>query len=197
MCDVASVKDQRYLPRRCEDEAQKTDQYREDKVTGTDLAQRVQEIITPTVEALGYDIVRVLLLGGGDPRLQIMAEPMDGREMNVDDCADISRAVSAVLDVEDPISDAYTLEVSSPGLDRPLVRLKDFDRFAGFEAKLETKTVIDGRRRFRGRVTGTDGNDVVIDVDGERVQLHIDDIAKAKLIVTDEMIAQLGKEKAS
>ena len=87
--------------------------------------------------------------------------------------------------------------MSSPGLDRPLVRLKDFDRFAGFEAKLETKTVIDGRRRFRGRVSGTDGNDVVIDVDGERVQLHIDDIAKAKLIVTDEMIAQLGKEKAS
>lgn len=166
-------------------------------MTGTDLAQRVQDIITPTIEALGYDVVRVVLMGGGDPRLQIMAEQFDGREMNVDDCADISRAVSAVLDVEDPISDAYTLEVSSPGLDRPLVRLKDFDRFVGFEAKLETKTVIDGRRRFRGRVSGTDGNDVVIDVDDERVQLHIDDIAKAKLIVTDEMIAQLGKEKAS
>jgi len=166
-------------------------------VSGNDLAARVERLVTPTIEGMGFEVVRVLLSGGRNLRLQIMAEPADGRDMNVDDCADISRAVSAVLDVEDPITDAYTLEVSSPGLDRPLVRLGDFERFAGFDAKLEMEAPVDGRKRFSGRLLGIDGNLVVVDVEGERVTLDHAGIAKAKLIVTDEMLAKLEEEKAS
>ena len=121
---------------------------------------RIEKIIEPTVKNLGFDIVRVLLSGDHNPRLQIMAEPLDGRAMNVDDCAAISRAVSALLDVEDPVSSSYTLEVSSPGLDRPLVRLQHFERFAGYEARIETAMAIDGRKRFRGRLGGIEGDNV-------------------------------------
>ncbi|WNK00155.1 ribosome maturation factor RimP [Thalassospiraceae bacterium LMO-JJ14] len=160
------------------------------------LAARVEQLLTPTIEAMGFNVVRVSLSGGNNAVLQIMAEPLDGREMTVDHCADISRAVSAVLDVEDPIQSAYSLEVSSPGLDRPLVRLGDYDRFAGFDAKIEMKSLIDGRRKFRGRVDGTDGADVLIDIDGEQVRLEHAAIAKAKLIITDEMLAKLEEEKA-
>ena len=117
--------------------------------------------------------------------------------MVVDDCADISRAVSAIMDVEDPIPDAYTLEVSSPGLDRPLVRLRDFERFAGFEAKIELFKLTDGRRRFKSRIVGVEENVVVVDVEGEQIRLDHSDIAKAKLIVTDEMLAKLEDVKAS
>lgn len=166
-------------------------------MAGNDLAARVEEIVTPTIEGMGFDVVRVHLSGGENATLQIMAEPADGRTMTVDHCADISRAVSAVLDVEDPIPGAYSLEISSPGLDRPLVKLRDFERFAGFEVKLETTEVVDGRRRFKGRLGGTEGNLVVIDVDGERLTLAHEDIAKAKLIVTDEMLAKLGELNAS
>ncbi|MBO6947684.1 MAG: ribosome maturation factor RimP [Rhodospirillales bacterium] len=145
---------------------------------------------------MGFDVVRVTLSGGNNAVLQVMAEPADGREMTVDHCADISRAVSAVLDVEDPIPGAYSLEVSSPGLDRPLVRLRDYDRFAGFDAKIEMKSLIDGRRKFRGRVDGTDGADVLIEMDGEQIRLEHAAIAKAKLIITDEMLAKLEEDKA-
>jgi len=160
------------------------------------LAERVEQLVTPTIEGMGFNVVRVSLSGGNNAVLQIMAEPSDGREMTVDHCASISRAVSAVLDVEDPIQSAYSLEVSSPGLDRPLVRLGDYDRFAGFDAKIEMKSLIDGRRKFRGRVEGTDGADVLIDMDGEQVRLEHAAIAKAKLIITDEMLAKLEEEKA-
>lgn len=160
------------------------------------LAERVEQLLTPTIESMGFDVVRVSLSGGNNAVLQVMAEPSDGSEMTVDHCADISRAVSAVLDVEDPIPGAYSLEVSSPGLDRPLVRLGDYDRFAGFDAKIEMKSLIDGRRKFRGRVTGTDGNDILIDMDGTQVRLEHAAIAKAKLIITDEMLAKLEEEKA-
>lgn len=160
------------------------------------LAERVEQILTPTIESMGFDVVRVMLSGGNNAVLQIMAEPADGSEMTVDHCADISRAVSAVLDVEDPIPGAYSLEVSSPGLDRPLVRLRDYDRFAGFDAKIEMKSLIDGRRKFRGRVDGTDGSDVLIEMDGEQIRLEHADIAKAKLIITDEMLAKLEEDKA-
>lgn len=160
------------------------------------LAERVEQILTPTIESMGFDVVRVMLSGGNNAVLQIMAEPADGSEMTVDHCADISRAVSAVLDVEDPIPGAYSLEVSSPGLDRPLVRLRDYDRFAGFDAKIEMKSLIDGRRKFRGRVDGTDGPDVLIEMDGEQIRLEHAAIAKAKLIITDEMLAKLEEDKA-
>ena len=115
-------------------------------------------MIAPALSEMGFSLVRIHLSGGARPVLQIMAERSDESGMTVDDCAAISHTVSAILDVEDPISGTYTLEVSSPGIDRPLVRRRDFERFAGFEAKIETHGAIDGRRRFRGRLAGMDGN---------------------------------------
>jgi ribosome maturation factor RimP len=109
--------------------------------------------------------------------------------MTVDDCADISRAVSALLDVEDPISSAYTLEVSSPGIDRPLTRAKDFDRFAGFEARIETRLPIDGRKRFRGILRGVQDGKVVVESPEGTFGLPLDEVQRAKLILTDELIA--------
>jgi ribosome maturation factor RimP len=150
----------------------------------------VASLIEPTLEAMGYALVRVMLVGGaGRPTLQVMAERTDGTDMSVDDCADISEAVSAILDVEDPISGAYTLEVSSPGIDRPLVKKADYERFAGFEAKLETAQPIAGRKRFRGRLLGTGEDTVRMRLDsGEELDLPLGGIAKAKLVLTDELI---------
>ncbi len=159
------------------------------------IIDRIEKIIEPTVNNLGFDIVRVLLSGDHNPRLQIMAEPLDGRAMNVDDCAAISRAVSALLDVEDPVSSSYTLEVSSPGLDRPLVRLQHFERFAGYEARIETAMAIDGRKRFRGRLGGIEGDNVLLQVDKNEWVFPFPDIQKAKLIVTDEMLAEAEGRK--
>ncbi len=109
--------------------------------------------------------------------------------MNVDHCAVISRTVSALLDVEDPIDDAYVLEVSSPGIDRPLVKLADFARYAGFDARVEMDVPVEGRRRFSGRLLGVDGTDVVMDVTEGEVRLPFADIQKSKLLMTDELIA--------
>ena len=159
------------------------------------IIDRIEKVIEPTVKNLGFDIVRVLLSGDHNPRLQIMAEPLDGRAMNVDDCAAISRAVSALLDVEDPVSSSYTLEVSSPGLDRPLVRLQHFERFAGYEARIETAMAIDGRKRFRGRLGGIEGDSVLLQVDKTEWVFPFPDIQKAKLIVTDEMLAEAKGRK--
>ena len=159
------------------------------------IIDRIEKIIEPTVKNLGFDIVRVLLSGDHNPRLQIMAEPLDGRAMNVDDCAAISRAVSALLDVEDPVSSSYTLEVSSPGLDRPLVRLQHFEKFAGYEARIETAMAIDGRKRFRGRLGGIEGDNVLLQVDKNEWVFPFPDIQKAKLIVTDEMLAEAEGRK--
>ena len=166
-------------------------------MAATDTAARIQDLIEPMINDMGFEIVRVHVSGGQTLKVQIMTEPLNGGDMTVDGCAKISRAVSAVMDVEDPIVDAYTLEVSSPGLDRPLVRQKDFDRFNGFEAKIELQHVIDGRRKFTGRLLGTEDDNIRVDIDGEAISVSFNDIAKAKLIVTDEMIAQLGKEKTS
>jgi len=158
-----------------------------------DLSERIQNLIEPNVEDLGFEIVRVQIMGRDQVVLQIMVEPKDGaggnQGMTADNCATISRAVSALLEVDDPISSAYTLEVSSPGLDRPLVRLKDFDRFQGLEAKIEINRPRDGQRRFRGRLLGVDGDTVRILVDGVEVDLSHPDIHKAKLLMTDELIA--------
>jgi len=153
--------------------------------------KRIAEIIRPTIEALGFDLVRVHYSGGEHPTLQIMAEPEGGGEMIVDDCADISRAVSALLDVEDPISGAYNLEVSSPGLDRPLVKLTDFERFAGFVAKVELSELQDGRKRFRGRILNIEKDAVRIEMDnGDVASLPFEKIEEAKLIITDDLIAE-------
>ncbi len=160
-----------------------------------DLRGRIERLITPTVEALGFTVVRVQISGRQRPRLQVMAERRDGKAMMVDDCADISRAIAAVLEVEDPIAGAFTLEVSSPGIDRPLVRLGDFERFAGFEARVETNRPVGGRRRFRGRLVGVAGQVVRIQVAGATVDLPYADIGRAKLLLTDELLAASEKRK--
>jgi ribosome maturation factor RimP len=153
------------------------------------LADRIAEMVRPTIEAQGYSLVRVQVLGQQRPRLQVMAERADGRPMRVDDCAALSRSISAVLDVEDPIATTYTLEVSSPGIDRPLVQIADYERFAGFEARLELARPLEGRRRFRGRLLGTAGEVVRLDVDGAVLEVHHADIQRAKLVLTEELLA--------
>ncbi|MBI1985094.1 MAG: ribosome maturation factor RimP, partial [Rhodospirillales bacterium] len=124
-----------------------------------------------------------------------MVEHKNGRAITVDDCAQVSRAISAILDVEDPIKSAYTLEVSSPGIDRPLVRIGDFQRFRGFQARIETNRPIDGRRRFKGRLLGVEGNRVRIEVEGGEVTLPHPDIQRAKLVLTDDLIAASEENK--
>ena len=154
-----------------------------------DLADRIGDLVRPSMESMGYWLVRVQISGRQRPRLQIMAERADGKPMLVEDCADLSRAISAVLDVDDPISSAYTLEVSSPGVDRPLVRLDDYNRFAGLDARIELVRLIDGRRRFRGRLAGTCGDTVKLVVEGAELALAYADIRSAKLVLTDELLA--------
>lgn len=155
----------------------------------TDVTQKIERLIGPSLEANGFDLVRVALTGGDRPTLQIMADRADGSTINVDECADISRVVSAILDVEDPIKGAYTLEVSSPGIDRPLVRRKDFERFAGHEARVETSRPVDGRRRFRGRLLGVDGDDVRLALETGEAAIPLGSIYRAKLMLTDELLA--------
>ena len=154
-----------------------------------ELADRIAELVRPTITALGYALVRVEVMGRDRLRLQIMAERLDEQAMTVDDCAWISQGVSAVLDVEDPIASTYTLEVSSPGIDRPLVTLADYVRFAGFEARIETARPIDGRRRFRGRLLGAGDGMVRLAVEGAAVNLPFADIQRGKLVLTDELLA--------
>jgi ribosome maturation factor RimP len=155
-----------------------------------ELCEQVEREIAPALTDMGYEVVRVSLSGGDVKTLQIMAERLDRVDMTVDDCANISRTVSALLDVADPIAGRYTLEVSSPGLDRPLVRAADYDRFVGDVAKVELDHEINGRRRFKGRLKGTidDGQTVCFDFDGTEMQVAFRDIVKAKLVLTDELI---------
>lgn len=156
------------------------------------INERVTALITNPLEGMGYELVRVQLSHGGRPVLQVMAERADGAAMTVDDCAEISHSVSVLLDAEDPIIEAYTLEVSSPGIDRPLTRPRDFERFVGFEARIETHDAIAGRRRFKGRLLGLAEGMVSIDVEKETVRLPFEAIAKARLVLTDELIAASG-----
>jgi len=165
-----------------------------DLIAKTAIDKRLAEIVRPVIEDLGFELVRIRLMGGETKTLQIMAERPEGG-IEVDQCADISNAVSAVLDVEDPILDAYNLEVSSPGIDRPLTRLKDFDTFEGYDAKLETSELIDGQRRFRGILAGIEGEDVLVNIqqggDVVTVGLNIDWLTDAKLVMTDELIREM------
>ena len=160
--------------------------------------RRIAEIIGPITAALGYELVRVRYASGRDPVVQIMAQRPDGT-MEVDDCGKLSTAVSAVLDVEDPIVDAYTLEVSSPGIDRPLTRLKDFDQWAGYVAKIETTELIDGRKRFKGILAGTEGDEVLLTLDDQAdevtIGLKFDWLADAKLVLTDDLIREVLRGK--
>ena len=153
------------------------------------IDQKLAKIIEPTLEGMGFELVRLRLMAGKKITLQIMAERPDGT-IEVDDCAEISRTLSAVLDVEDPIESEYALEVSSPGIDRPLTRLADFDRWEGYEAKLETTELIDGRKRFKGILAGTEDSEVLIDIDEGTIGLQFDWLADAKLVLTDDLITE-------
>ena len=154
-----------------------------------DICEKIEQDITPSLTDMGYEVVRVALNGQETKVLQVMVERLDRVDMTVDDCADVSRTVSALLDVSDPLSGHYTLEVSSPGLDRPLLRAKDYVRFVGDEAKVELNYEINGRKRFKCRLKGlTDKNEVVFDFEGQEMKVPFGDIAKAKLILTDELI---------
>ena len=160
-----------------------------DLIAKTAIDRRLAEIIGPVIEDLGFELVRIRLQGGKTATLQIMADRPDGG-INVDDCADISTAVSAILDVEDPIEDNYHLEVSSPGIDRPLTRMNDFAAFEGYEVRLETNQPIDGRKRFKGVLAGVEGDNVAIDLDGEEdtALIPFEWVADAKLVLTDELL---------
>lgn len=147
-------------------------------------------LLEPVVNQLGYELVRVLTIGQKNPTLQIMIDRLDGQNITVDDCATASRAVSEVLDEKDPIPDQYSLELSSPGLDRPLTKIEHFNRFAGFEAKIETSIAVEGRKRFKGKLLAVDAdNNIRLDMEGTEYALPFDDISKAKLIITDELLA--------
>lgn len=159
--------------------------------------QRIAEMIEPSVAALGYDLVRVELMGTRQPTLQIMAERQDRGGMTVEDCAVLSRTISALLDVEDPLPGAYNLEVSSPGIDRPLTRPEDYDRFAGFDARLDVFPAIEGRKRFKGRLLGRDGEAVRLETDTGTIDLTLGQIQRAKLLLTDELIAATQAEEAA
>ena len=165
-----------------------------DLIAKTAIDRRLAEIVTPTIEGLGFELVRIRLMGGNTKTLQIMADRPEGG-IDVDDCGKISVAVSAILDVEDPIEDAYNLEVSSPGIDRPLTRMKDFEAWDGYEARIETSELIDGRKRFKGRIAGTEGDEVLIEIDEGTIGLKFDWLADAKLVLTDELIAEMLRQK--
>lgn len=168
-----------------------------DVMESPDATGRVERIIAPTLVEMGYDVVRVQFSGGRQhARLQIMAERVDEQGMTVDDCADISRAVSALLDVEDPISGAYDLEVSSPGIDRPLTRERDFVRFAGHGTKIELRDLLDGRKRFQGRLAGVEEGCAVLETETGTVRLPIDGIDKAKLMLPEEFRPRRGRGRA-
>ena len=160
--------------------------------TAPSTAGDIVSIIEPSLEAMGYRLVRVAFLGSRRATLQIMAERRDDAPMTVDDCGEISRSVSAILDVADPIAGAYMLEVSSPGIDRPLTRPEDYHRFAGFEAKIELGEPIEGRKRFRGRLLGLAGDRVRLIAETGEVALPFTAIARAKLVITPELLAAHG-----
>ncbi len=167
-------------------------------IAKTAIDRRLAGIVSPVIEGLGFELVRLRLQGGRHPLLQIMADRPEGG-IDVDDCAAISTAVSAVLDVEDPIEDNYHLEVSSPGIDRPLTRMKDFAAFEGYEVRLETNQPIDGRKRFKGVLAGTEGDEVLLNIEeaGEThtIGLNFDWLSDAKLVLTDELIAEMLRQK--
>jgi ribosome maturation factor RimP len=153
-----------------------------------DPTQEIAALITPTLADMGFELVRVTLGRGQRPTLQVMAERVDRTAMTVDHCAAISHAISALLDVADPIRSAYRLEVSSPGIDRPLVRPADYERFAGFEAQIETHEPIEGRRRFRGRLRGLAGEDIRLQMETGDCTIPLKSVRKAKLVLTDDLI---------
>ena len=169
-----------------------------DLIARTAIDRRLADIVGPVIEGLGFELIRLRLMGGNTRILQIMADRPDGG-INVDECGAISTAVSASLDVEDPIEENYVLEVSSPGIDRPLTRLKDFDIWKGWEARIETTELIDGRRRFKGTLAGIEGEEVLIAIEEGKeeviIGLNFEWLSDAKLILTDELIAEMLRQR--
>jgi ribosome maturation factor RimP len=169
-----------------------------DLVAKTAIDRRLADIVGPVIEGMGFELVRIRLMGGKTRILQIMADKAEGG-INVDDCGEISTAVSLVLDVEDPVEDQYILEVSSPGIDRPLTRLKDFDVWQGWEARIETTELIDGRRRFKGTLAGVEGDEVLIEIEEGAetltIGLKFEWLSDAKLILTEELITEMLRQR--
>ena len=153
------------------------------------------DIIEPVIDALGYDTVRILTIGDSNPTIQIMIEHKDyEKELTVDDCAKVSRAISAVMDEKDPIENKYTLEVSSPGLDRPLTKIEHFKRYINYVIKLETINPVEKRKRFKGVIENvTDDNQVVMLMEDVSYNIDYDNISKAKIVITDELWEQFLK----
>ncbi len=160
-----------------------------DEPNHSGLEARIAATIAPTLLHMGYELVRVLILGRERPTVQVMADRADGALITVSDCENITHQVSAMLDVDDPLPGAWTLEVSSAGIDRPLTRLKDWLRFAGHQARVEMLMPVDGRRRFTGAILGADAETVRLRVEDADVALPMGDIRRAKLMLTDELIA--------
>ena len=161
------------------------------------LESKIEELIGPSLEAMGFLVVRIRIMGGGESRtLQIMIDRCDEQPISVEDCTLVSRNASALLDVEDPINGAYLLEVSSPGIDRPLTKERDFERYAGFEAKVELQDVQDGQRRFRGRLLGCENGFVKLLTEVGETSLPFGTIAAAKLVLTDELVAAHERQVA-
>ncbi len=151
---------------------------------------RIARMIEPSLATMGFRVVRVVMTSGRRATLQVMAERVDGLPITLDDCTQISHSVSSLLDVADLIFGGYTLEVSSPGIDRQLVRKEDYDRFSGCEAKIELAVPLDGRRRFRGRLLGTSEGAVRLLTEAGEARLPLDSVARAKLVLTDDLIAR-------
>ncbi|MGR3289726.1 MAG: ribosome maturation factor RimP [Paracoccaceae bacterium] len=165
-----------------------------DLIAKAAVDRRLAEIIQPVIEGMGFELVRVRLMGKQYTTVQVMVERPEGG-IEVDECAAISTALSAVLDVEDPIDEEYTLEVSSPGIDRPLTRLKDFETWVGYEAKVETSELIDGQRRFKGELAGVENNEVLITIQQGTVGLKFDWLTEAKLVLSDGLISEMLRQR--
>ena len=159
-----------------------------DLVASEPVAARVVAVIAPTIADLGFDLVRVQY-SGAPATLQVMVEPSDLSDLGVDSCADISRSISALLDVADPINGKYMLEVSSPGIDRPLTRIRDFSRFAGHQIKIELRQAIEGRKRFRGTLVGFEGGEVLVAIDVGTIGLAWPMVASARLVLTEALLS--------
>jgi len=163
------------------------------------VEERVIALAEPTAQNLGYRLVRVRVSGNRRKRLQIMAERMSDGDMGIDDCTKLSRALSALFDAQDPMPDQYDLEVSSPGIDRPLLRIEDFVRFVGHEAKLETMAMIEGRRRFKGVITAANDDEVAMRMpEGDAIVFKLANVLDARLVLTDRLIEEdLRRAKAA
>lgn len=165
----------------------------------TPLENKISDIVRPAAKDMGLDLVCVKIIGeAGGTNVQIMVENAETKNLSVEECTALSRSVSALLDVEDPISGSYRLEISSPGIDRPLVKPEDFETFKGFEAKLESDVpLVTGQRRFKGILRGLNGDAVVIDTEQGTAEIPFDSLSKAKLVLTEKLIKNTAQQQTT